>query len=145
MSGLDERGWQLLALLQSNARASVTALARQLNLSRSAVQERIRRMEQNGIIAGYTLRLGKGAEERPRIRAQVMVEVAPRHHRPVELALARFAEVRRLHAVSGPFDLIALVETSSTEEMDDLLDRIGSIEGISKTHSAIILSTKVDR
>ncbi len=141
---LDARGRRLLELLRRNARESVSSLARQLHLSRTAVQERIRRLEERGIITGYTVTLGTPAQL-PRLRAQVMVEVAPSQHKQVEASLSRMDAVRSLHTVSGQYDLIALVEAPDAEAMDELLDRIGAISGISKTLSSIILATKVDR
>jgi len=53
--------------------------------------------------------------------------------------------VRALHSVSGPYDLIAFGVTPSSEEMDALTDRIGMIDGVERTTSAIILSTKFER
>lgn len=141
---LDERNEALLALLQQNARESTSSLARKLNLSRTAVHERIVRLEEAGVIAGYSVRLGSGAAQR-RITAQVMINVSPRLHKTVEAALTRVKEVRTLHTVSGQHDLIAIVQTESTEQMDEVLDRIGQIDGIERTQSAIILSTKLER
>lgn len=141
---LDERNEQLLALLQQNARESTSSLARKLNLSRTAVHERIVRLEQSGVIAGYAVRLGPGAEQR-RITAQVMIEVNPRLHKAVEAALTRVKEVKTLHTVSGQYDLIAIVQTATTELMDEVLNRIGEMDGIEKTLSSIILSTKLER
>lgn len=141
---MDDRNELLLALLQHNARESTSSLARKLNLSRTAVHERIARLEQSGVIAGYTVRLGPGAEQR-RITAQVMIDVTPRHHRSVEAALIRIPEVRTLHAVSGQYDLIAIVQTASTEQMNEVLDRIGELEGIETTLSSIVLATRLER
>jgi DNA-binding Lrp family transcriptional regulator len=59
--------------------------------------------------------------------------------------LRKIAEVRVLHSVSGPFDLIAIVAAASIGELDALIDRIGSLDGVERTTSAIVLSTRIQR
>ena len=63
----------------------------------------------------------------------------------VEEALRRIPQVRQLHSVSGPFDLIALVAERSIGDLEQLLDRIGRLEGVERTTSAIVMSTKLTR
>ncbi len=135
---------QLLSLLRDNARASTAEIARRLGLSRTTVQSRIERLERDGVIAGYTVRVADAAE-RGQIRAHIMIKLAPRQMPGVVDALRAMPEVRSLHSVSGPFDLVALGMTDGVEAMDALTDRIGMVEGVERTTSAIILSTKFER
>ena len=58
---------------------------------------------------------------------------------------ALIPELRTLHSVSGPFDLIAIVAATSIGELDHLIDRIGALDGVERTTSAIVLSTRIDR
>ena len=67
----------LLSLLRENARASTAEIARKLQLSRTTVQSRIQRLEQMGVISGYTVRLGEDFG-RERVRALIMVTVLPK-------------------------------------------------------------------
>ncbi len=62
-----------------------------------------------------------------------------------QAALRRIAELRVLHSVSGPFDLIAVVAAASMVELDELIDRIGQLDGVERTTSAIVLSTRIER
>jgi len=135
---------RLLAILRENARLPTTEIARRLRLSRTTVQSRIERLERTGVIRGYTVRI-RNDFERHHLRAQIMVIVRPRQMTPVVNALRAMPEVRALHSVSGPYDLIAFGVTPSSEEMDALTDRIGLIDGVERTTSAIILSTKFER
>lgn len=141
---LDATDRALLELLRENARASTAELARRLKLSRTTVQSRIERLERRRVIAGYTVRV-PDALEAAQVRAHVMIQLAPRQSVAIELALRRIAEVRVLHAVSGPFDLIAVVTAASLGELDAVLDRIGELEGVERTTSAIVLSTRIER
>ncbi len=137
----DER---LLALLREDARASTAQIARRLGLSRTTVQSRIEKLERQGVISGYTVRLHDDYE-RARIRAHIMITVMPKQMSAVVRALHAIPEVRELHSVSGPYDLVALGVVSSVGEMDVLTDRIGSVEGVERTTSSVILSTKFER
>ncbi|MBB1089445.1 Lrp/AsnC family transcriptional regulator [Lysobacter sp. SG-8] len=135
---------QLLSLLREDARASVADIARRLRLSRTTVQSRIERLERNGIIAGYTVRVHDQVEH-GHIRAHIMITVLPKQMQAVVEALRAMPEVRSLHSVSGPFDLVAMGMVPTVVEMDELTDRIGALEGVERTTSSIVLSTRFER
>jgi DNA-binding Lrp family transcriptional regulator len=141
---VDDLDGRILDLLVDNARLSVTALARRLRVARSTVQERIARLERNGVIASYTVRLGPAATGR-RVSAHVAITVDPKRAAHVQQTLRGIPGVRTLHTVSGPFDLIAVVAAETTAEIDAVLDRIGGVTGVERTTSSIILTTKFDR
>lgn len=144
MPDLSARDEELLALLRVNARESVAGLARKLGLSRTTVQDRLRRLEEQGVIAGYSLKLTRDVDKGG-IRAFVTISVEPRRQIEVARLLQRFPQFETLHTVSGKFDLVAQVKTRSAEEMDKLIDELGAIPGITRTETAVILSTKLDR
>ena len=141
---IDALDRSLLDLLSDNARLPTAAIGRRLGLSRTTVQSRIERLERGGAILGYTIRAGREAGREP-VRAHVMIALAARRASSVEAALRRISAVRALHAVSGPFDLIAVVEASSVEEADRLIDQIGTLDGVERTNSMLILSTRLSR
>lgn len=141
MDDLDEH---LLARLRENARAPVAELARSLGLSRTTVQSRLARLESSGVIAGYAVRVSDSYAA-GRVRAFVMLTVEPKQAAAVTSALKRLSGVRRLQSVSGPFDMIATVEAGGVGEMDGLIDEIGALNGVERTNSSIVLSTKFDR
>jgi DNA-binding Lrp family transcriptional regulator len=135
---------QLIDLLRVNAREPVASLARKLHVARSTVQERIRRLEETGTIAGYTVRLGQTAE-RPALTAHVLLKVHPKKADGMIRELKADLAIRGIYALSGSFDYLAIVETSSPHDMDEILDRIGKIEGVDKTETSIVLSVKFER
>jgi DNA-binding Lrp family transcriptional regulator len=141
VDSIDER---LLLALRENGRASTAELARLVGRSRTSVQSRIERLEKQGVIVGYGVRLapehGQGA-----VRAHVMIKVGPKESRSVTAALRGIAQVLVLHSVSGEVDLIAEAATASVDEMDQVIDRIGALDGVERTTSSIILSTKFER
>ena len=135
---------KLIAALRENARASTAQLARSVGRSRTSVQSRIERLEKQGVIVGYGVRLGP-AHGMDAVRAHVMIKVGPKESRAVTAALRAIEHVRVLHSVSGDVDLIAVAMTASVDEMDQVIDRIGALDGVERTTSSIILSTKFER
>ena len=143
-SVVDATDRALIALLRENARASTAELARKLNLSRTTVQSRIERLQRQRVIAGYTITVPDELEE-SLVRAHVLITAVPKQSAAIEVALRKIPEVRVLHSVSGPFDLIAIVAAASIGELDALIDRIGGLDGVERTTSAIVLSTRIQR
>ena len=139
LKNLDER---LLAALRDNARISTSELARTLDVSRATVQNRIRQMEQSGVIEGYTVRLGQAWRDK-RIRAHVLVEVEQRRSPTVTRQLEQLAPVTALYVISGNYDLILELEVDSTGALSRQLDDIGSLPGVLRTTSSVILETRL--
>jgi DNA-binding Lrp family transcriptional regulator len=135
---------RLIALLKANAREPVASLARKLGLARSTVQERLARLEREGVIRGYTLLLSEGIQARG-LRAVVMMAAEPRQADRIGSELKRFPEVRALSAVAGAYDMMAVIEAESPSRMDAVLDRIGKTPGVTRTVSSIVLSEKFSR
>ncbi|ETX14483.1 AsnC family transcriptional regulator [Roseivivax halodurans JCM 10272] len=142
-SQIDETDRALLAALSEDARASVAALARRLGIARTTVQARIERLEDRGVIAGYTLK--PGAKLRPALRATVLVAIEPRSGPAVLARLKALRGVEAAHTTSGRVDMILEVVADTTEALDDTLDRIGEAKGVRSSESLIHLSTKLDR
>ena len=141
---MDATDQALLALLSNNARASTAELARQLQLSRSTVKDRIARLERRGIIRGYAVKLAEPFD-REQITAHVMIDVDPKKAGQVVRLLGKITAIKALHAVNGIHDLLAIVAAASTRDLDRALDDIGAIDGIERTVSSIVLSTKFER
>jgi DNA-binding Lrp family transcriptional regulator len=134
----------LLALLQANARASTADLARQLGTARTTVLARLARLEREGVIAGYTVRLGQDVRDQG-LQAFVGVTVSPKAGRDVVRQLGRMPEVHQLCAVSGEFDYVVLLRAESALRMNTLLDEIGNFDGVVKTTTSVALEWKIDR
>jgi len=141
---LDEADRRLLALLREDARLPTAALARRLGVARTTVVERIKRLERNGIVAGYTVRLASKVQGRM-LRVHVLLSVDPKKGEAVVAALRDIPQVRGVWAISGAFDSLVFVEGDTTEEIDRVLDAIGNLPGVGKTQSSLVLSVKFDR
>ncbi len=141
---MDEIDRRLLETLRENARTPTAQLARMLGLSRTTVQSRLERLERTAVITGYTVRLSE-AYERGQIHAYILLTVTLKKAPSVVTAMRRLPAVRLLQSVSGPFDLIAEVVAPSVAEMDAVIDSLGALDGVERTTSSVVLSTKVNR
>jgi DNA-binding Lrp family transcriptional regulator len=141
---ISEKDRELLVLLGENARMPVATLARQLGLSRTTVQARIERLEREGVIAGYSVRLSD-AYLAGLIRAHVLITIAPKALQTVTAELGTIREIASLYSVNGPYDLIAMIAAPSIADLDRLIDRIGDLSGVERTLSSIILSDRISR
>jgi DNA-binding Lrp family transcriptional regulator len=137
---LDSTDRQLLSLLRENARVSVAQLAKTLRVARGTVQNRLARMETDGTIVGYTVRLRPQAENH-RIRALMTVSVEGNRTDEVLKALRGDPAVHGLHTTNGRWDIVAELQSDSLEAVDRVLGRIRLINGISNTETSLLLST----
>jgi len=131
---------QLIALLRDNARMSVTELAQRLRVSRATVQNRIDKLEQSGVIIGYTVRLKPEAEGH-RIRAWMGIAVEGNRTPAVLQALRGEPHVYALHSTNGRWDIVTELRADSLEQFDRVLGRIRLIPGIAATETSLLLST----
>lgn len=134
----------VLNLLRENARATTTELASKLGLSRSTVQKRLERLEDTGVIEGYTVQLSSAYMDQE-IKAHVSITVEPRMTNEIIAAMTKMQGVRAIYSVSGPYDLICEVAALSVRELDAVIDDIIEIAGVERTVSSVILSTRLAR
>jgi len=137
---MDDTDRQLLSLLRDNARASIASLAKVLRVSRGTVQNRLAKLEADGTITGYTVRL-KPQAEGYRIRAFMTVAVEGNRTAAVLAALRGDPAVNALHTTNGRWDIVAELRADSLEGFDSVLSRIRLLEGIANTETSLLLST----
>lgn len=137
---MDDTDRELISLLRADARTPVVALAKKLRVARATVQNRIAKLEADGTIVGYTVRLKPEAEGH-RIRALTLIEVEGNHGEAVGKELRGYPSVVALHSTNGRWDLIAELRADTLESFDRELNAIRRIQGIANTETSILLST----
>ena len=137
---MDTTDRRLLSMLRDNARTSVAAMAKSLGVARGTVQNRLARLEADGVIAGYTVRLRLHDEDQG-VRALMTVAVEGNRTDEVLRALKGDPAVCALHTTNGRWDIVAELRTESLEAVDRVLGRIRQIDGISNTETSLLLST----
>ena len=140
MHNLDDTDRELLALLRQDARMPVATLAGKLKVARGTVQNRMKRLERDGVIVGYTVRVKPQAEAH-RIRALMTIVVEGNRGAEVLKALRGHPNVTGLHSTNGRWDLVAELRADSLEAFDRALGNIRLIAGIGNTETSLLLST----
>ncbi|WCM88253.1 Lrp/AsnC family transcriptional regulator [Acidovorax sp. NCPPB 3576] len=138
---MDNIDQQLIAQLRHNARASVATLATRLGVSRGTVTNRIRRLEDTGVIVGYTVRLRPERETDGGLQAWTSISIEGNDARRVTASLLGEPSVLALHSTNGRWDLLAELQVGSLAELAHALERIRLIKGISNTETSIHLET----
>ena len=139
---LNEIDYKLLELLQENARATQSEMASAVGLSQPAVAERIRKLEQEGLITGYFARvdsrkLGKD------ITAFIGVGIShPKYNAAFAERILSLTDVLECHRVTGSDSYLLKIVTENTETLDRLIsDQIRIIPGVTRTQTTIVMST----
>lgn len=137
---LDEVDWHILKLLQHNARLSYAEIGRQVGLTSPAVTERMRRLEESGIIEGYQARLNL-VKIGLTMQAFVHVNVPSEAYIPFKQALKQRSEVLMAHHVTGGTAFVVLIGATSIAHLEQLVTQLGKY---GPTQTFICLSTHIN-
>jgi DNA-binding Lrp family transcriptional regulator len=137
IDALDQR---LIALLRQNARLPVATLAQKLAVSRGTVSNRLRKLEDGGVIVGYAVQLRPEARAHE-IRAWMGILVEGNQTRQVIVSLLGEPGVAALHDTNGRWDLLAELRAGSMAELSQVLERIRLVKGIRSSETSIHLQT----
>lgn len=140
MQPLDDLDRRLVGILRTDGRASVTALAASLGVTRATVNHRLARLVDSGTVLGFSIRVREDRDP-DAIRAISMIEVHGRSTDQVIRRLRGFPEVTALHTTNGAWDLVAELRTDTLGAFDGLLGRIRSVDGILNSETSILLSS----
>ena len=137
---MDKIDHQLLSFLRHDARLSIATLASRLAVSRGTVTNRIRRLEDDNVIVGYTVRLRPDAQQNE-IKAWMSIAVEGNQTRSVIASLLGEPGVAILHDTNGRWDLLAELRAENLQALAKVLERIRLLKGISNTETSIHLET----
>ncbi|SHM89400.1 Lrp/AsnC family transcriptional regulator [Roseibium suaedae] len=138
---MDELDLNLISILRSDGRRSVSDLATDLKVSRATVRSRMERLTGSGEILGFTAVLRDDWRDLP-VRAIMLVEIAGRNTDPVTRTLSAMTEIRAIHSTNGKWDLVLEIATHDLASFDEVLNRIRMIEGIASSETNLLLSTR---
>ena len=139
MNNLDS---QIIALLKRNARMSVTQMAQELAVSRVTIDTHIKKMEQSGVITGYTVKLGT-EEFRHKVSGWILISVTDNEEERAIEQLVNMPEITRLHTTNGKWDLAAEIQVLSLENFDSTISRLRQVKGIMDTDTSLLLSSRI--
>ncbi len=137
---MDDTDRELIAMLRRNARLPVATLAEKLKLARGTITSRLRKLEDEQVIVGYSVRLRPDAEPN-QIRAWMSVLVEGNQTRAVVASLLGEPGIEAIHDTNGRWDLLAEIRAESMAELSNVLERVRLIKGISTTETNILLAS----
>ena len=131
---MDALDYQILCCLKENARENATNIGAKINLSTSAVIERIKKLEASGLISQYTTIINQNVSGRD---LTAFISVRLEHPKIVN----EQEEIVECHYIAGDFDFIIKVITTSAKALEERLNFIKSLQGVSLTRTSVVLST----
>jgi Lrp/AsnC family leucine-responsive transcriptional regulator len=139
---MDSTDEQLVALLQSNGRATQLELSKEIGLSQPATAERIKKLEERGVILGYTARVDAAKLGRD-VTAFIGVSIEhPKYFDAFAKRVLAHPDVLEAHRVAGADSYLLKVKTQNTSSLDQLLvEELRTIAGVTRTHTTIVLSS----
>ena len=137
---MDDLDHRLISLLRANARASIASLAKQLGVARGTVQNRMAKLEADGTVVGYTVRLKPDVQEQ-QIRALMTIAADGNQVDAVIRTLRGDPTVASLHSTNGRWDLVAELRADSLASFDRVLARVSRTPGVTSTETSLLLST----
>lgn len=138
---MDDADQRLIAELRRDGRASLSDLAGRLGLSRATVRARMERLVARGEIAGFSVLTRGDVSEAP-VRGMMMIGIEGRGGEKVMARLAGLPAVMAVHSTNGRWDLIAELATQTLLELDEVIHRIRNIEGVMRSETNLLLSTR---
>ena len=144
MTGVEDLDRQILRLLAGNGRMSYTDLGKETGLSTSAVHQRVRRLEQRGVIKGYAAIIDYDAIELPLTAFISIKPIDPSQPDDSPDLLADVPELEACHSVAGDENYILKVRVGSPTALEELLARIRAKANVS-TRTVIVLSTAYEQ
>ena len=142
---LDDKDKTILSLLTQNARMPIAELARQVHLARTTVQERISRLQDKGIINGYTAIINHHSDEPTALSVIATLSVDTKAFDEVVTILQQLPQVTRCAAISGESDLFLELCVANVGKLEELLAYFGTIDGINQTDTNIVLNSYFQR
>lgn len=142
---MDSTDRKILKRLQENARVTVSVLSQEISLSMPAISERLKKLENSGVIQQYTAILDPELVDKQLMCILYISFEAPIHGDHFEEFIASEPDVKECFYITGEYDYALKIITKNTKTLEKLMTRIKNQEGIAKTETIVVLGTVIDR
>jgi Lrp/AsnC family leucine-responsive transcriptional regulator len=147
-TALDSIDLRILELLREDGRMAHAAIAKTVGLSGPAVHDRVRKLEQKGIVSGYTVVLDPYALDRSHV-AFIMVTLSEGSEfamdEPIVARICEEPDVLEFHRIAGQDCYLIKVRCATNKDLEQLLRRIRKVRGVARTRTTIVLSTELEK
>ena len=138
---MDSLDLQILSCLKENSRENATNIGAKISLSTSAVIERIKKLENSGLIQQYTTIIDQEISGRE-LTAFISVRLEhPKFNESFCEVVANHSDIAECHYIAGDFDFLLKIITFSAKTLEEVLNNIKSTPGVSLTRTSVVLST----
>jgi len=141
MTNIDNIDRLLIGLLRKDARMPVATLAKKIQVSRATVQNRLAKLEKNGVITGYTVLVSAADNNDNAIKAIMCIELKGNSSQTVKAKLMSEPSVCAIHNTNGRWDMLVELQTNSLAEFDKILSRIRSVNEVAASETNMLLSS----
>ena len=139
---MNDKDKAIIAMLERDARAPVSDIAKAVGMSRATVKSRITRLEESGVIAGYTVRRGYIAEQRE-ISGWALIGLSASHAEEAIAEIRQIKEIVQIDAINGKSDLATVISTDTLDSFDRTLTQLRAIDGVDDLSSHLLLRSRV--
>ncbi|MDA9780257.1 Lrp/AsnC family transcriptional regulator [Amylibacter sp.] len=134
--------YKIIQILKKNARLPISSISQQIGVSRVTVQKKIQKLEENGIITGYTAKLNTDSFSH-KVKGWILVNAEPNKEEKAIKSIMKLPEITGLYTTNGKWDLAAEITSTNLESFDRAISALRSINGVLETETSLLLSSRI--
>ena len=138
---LDDIDLKILSILQENCKTSLNKIGQSIGLSAPSVMERIRKLEERGVVRGYHAELDARLLGLDVTAFVFLTGGQAKMVGDIEKSIVKLPGILECHHITGPYTLLLKVKTKSSKDLEKLLNEIWSMPGVDRTETMVALST----
>ena len=138
----DSADYKIIQILKKNARLPISSISQEIGVSRVTVQKKIRKLEKNGIITGYTAKLNSDSFSH-KVKGWILINAEANKEEKAIKSMMKLPEITGLYTTNGKWDLAAEITSTNLEDFDRAISLLRSINGILETETSLLLSSRI--
>ena len=138
----DSDEYKIIQILKKNARLPISSISHEIGVSRVTVQKKIQKLEENGIITGYTAKLNSDSFSH-KVKGWILINAEANKEEKAIKSMMKLPEITGLYTTNGKWDLAAEITSTNLEDFDRTISALRSINGVLETETSLLLSSRI--
>ena len=138
----DSSDYKIIQILKKNARLPISSISHEIGVSRVTVQKKIQKLEENGIITGYTAKLNSDSFSH-KVKGWILINTEANKEEKAIKSMMKLPEITGLYTTNGKWDLAAEITSTNLEDFDRTISALRSINGVLETETSLLLSSRI--
>ena len=138
----DSADYKIIQILKKNARLPISSISQEVGVSRVTVQKKIQKLEENGIITGYTAKLNSDSFSH-KVKGWILINAEANKEEKAIKSMMKLPEITGLYTTNGKWDLAAEITSTTLENFDRAISALRSINGVLETETSLLLSSRI--